>query len=73
MSDRKCKSAGVTDTQPHNMKGARWQYPTAPAIPHCPSLFTAFLFYALRFCKYIYPEIRAYHTPASERIIPAES
>jgi len=73
MSDRKCKSAGVTDTQPHNTKGARWQYPTAPATPHCPSLFTAFLFYALRFCKYIYPEIRAYHTPASERIIPAES
>ncbi|KYQ48203.1 hypothetical protein ALC60_12757 [Trachymyrmex zeteki] len=29
---------------------------------------------ALRFCKYIYPKIRAYHASASEsRIIPAES
>lgn len=72
MSDRKCKSAGATDTRPRNTKGARWRRPTASTTPAlCPTPpSAAFLFRARRFRKYIYPEIRAYHAPASEpRII----
>lgn len=68
MSDRKCKSAGATDTQSRNTKGARWRRPTlALSIP----LRGVSLSRSLRFRKYIYLKVCAHYTSAN--VIRAEN
>lgn len=60
MSDRKCKSAGATDTQPRNTKGARCRPSTRYAVPSvCVSILSRYSLSLRCARKYIYREIHA--------------